>query len=438
MRTAFTAGRLGAALAAALLAACAGAGAASASPWHLVASFGRDGVAGLPVRERRQEPPNQGAPSPPERLRSLLAAGPGSTVYVGGFAESRPGAFLLARITASGRLDRGFGSGGVLQLPDVWWFAQDPPRLLALAGGSLLVVGLDRSDRLVAIRLSARGTLDRSFGHDGIARYALAHAQRFTILTAAVAEPDGDILAVYQKELPQPVNQPRVPEGQGNGVVRYVRLLPSGALDPSFGSGGFVAAPAKELALLEGESGTLGACAETLAPDGSLLVAWEQFALEELDPAGVPVAGFAAQAPPSAQGPGYQTRNSFHFCDGLFALAGGKVEGVEGRRFVRLTAAGAPDPAFGGGTVTLGAPVSAAAVAADGETFSAGSSGGRLLLAGILADGAPDGALGGSRGTRFAAAVPPALDEEQPSWEVLPGSGALTVRVGEELVRLAP
>jgi hypothetical protein len=204
------------ALVACALAAGIGAAVTQAASWHLLSSFGKNGVAGLPVRERRQEPPNQGAPSPPERYRSLLVPGPQGSVFVGGYAEGKPGAFLVARMSASGRLVKSFGDGGVMTVPAVHWFNQDPPRMLALAGGNLLIVGLDQADRLVAVRLTSLGKPDRGFGHDGVAQYTFAHARHLMIVTAATVEPNGDILAVYQRELPQPLNQPRVPEGQGN------------------------------------------------------------------------------------------------------------------------------------------------------------------------------------------------------------------------------
>ncbi len=430
--------RVGFCVAAAVCAVAAGMGStlAHAASWHVLTSYGRGGVAGLPVRERRQEPPNQGAPSPPERYRSLLVPGPRGSVFVGGYARSRPGAFLVAQISASGMLVKSFGDGGVMTVPVVHWFDQAPPRMLALPGGSLLIVGLDPADQLVVVRLSSHGKPDRGFGHDGVARYTLAHARRFTIVTAATIEPDGDILAVYQKELPQPANQPRVPEGQGNGAIAYVRLLASGALDRSFGTGGFLPSTGPKVELLEGESGTVGACAETLAANGTLLVAYEDFALEELSPAGAMVTTFA-------------TKNGLHFCHGLFALSGGSVEGVSGSEsgssgvvIQRLTSTGTPEAAFGtAGSTRVDVSAEASAVAPDGETFVAGASGRALVLSGVLPNGSPDRELGGSSGHRFAVPLPRAAgsvpgDEEKATWELLAGAGSLTIRVGEEIVRL--
>jgi uncharacterized delta-60 repeat protein len=420
---------------------------AQAASWHLVASFGKGGVAGLPVRERLQEPPNQGAPSPPERYRSLLVPGPQGSVLVGGYANSKPGAFIVSRISPTGKLVKSFGHGGVSIVPAIYWVKQAPPRMLALAGGSVLIVGINHADnRFVTVRLNARGQPDRSFGHDGIAQYKLANAHRFTIVTAAVVQSDGDIVAVYQKELPQPVNQPRVPEGQGNGAIEYVRLQPNGTLDRSFGTGGFLAATGEKAQLIEGESGTVGACAETLAASGSLLVAYEGLPLEQLSPTGAVVTRFGVHPStqtPTSPAPVLVSNNSYHFCNGLFALPNGSVEGISGKEISRLTPTGTPEATFGTAGITrIDVPTEAAAIAANGETFAAGQSHHAVTITGILANGQPDPTLGSAAGQQLPIQVPrPAGtvpgNEETPTWEVLTTSHSLTIRVGEELVRLS-
>jgi hypothetical protein len=444
--------RLGSALVAAVLAASADGAVARAASWRVASSFGVGGVAALPVRERLEEPPNQGASAPPERYRSLLVPGPHGSIFVGGYAKGRPGAFLVSRISPAGRLVTSFGDGGVSLVPAIHWVRQAPPRMYALAGGGVLIVGINRADALAAVRLNESGQPARGFGHDGVAQYKVPHAHRFSIVTAAAVEPNGDILAVYQKELPQPENAPRVPEGQGNGAIEFVRLLPSGALDRSFGKGGLLAATGERPGFIEGESGTVGACAETLSASGSLLVAYENLALEELDSAGAVVTSFGDELSPETRvpsAPPFETKNDYHFCNALFALPGGSVEGVSslesrasGVEVTRLTSSGLPDDGFGtGGSTRIDVPAEAAAVAPNGETYTAGRSGRSLVLAGILANGHPDPALGGARGRRYQVAMPRAAgsvpgDEEKPTWEVLPVANGLVIRVGEEVVRV--
>jgi hypothetical protein len=441
------------ALAATALGSAAAAGPAQATAWHLVSSFGRNGVAGLSVRERSAAPPNQGASPPPERFRSLVVPGPQGSVFVGGYANSRPGAFLVSRMSPSGRLVTRFGHGGVAVVPAVRWVLQAPPRMLALPGGGVLIVGIDRADMLVAVRLNALGVPDRGFGHDGVAQYKVAGRHGYSIVTAAVVEPGGDVLAAYQKELPQPpVSSPRVPEGQGNGAIVYIRLLPGGALDHSFGQGGFLHASGEKVGFIEGESGTVGACGETLSTSGSLLVAYENLALEELSPAGAVVTSFGDDPGTDELNttvPAFESKNPFHFCHGLFALPEGGVEGIAsletgvGSEVERLTPAGVPERAFGkNGATRIDVPVEAAAIASNGETYAAGESGRSLVLTGILPNGQADPALGGVKGRRIGVKVPRPTgevpgDEEAPTWEVLPVSGGLVIRVGEELIRLA-
>jgi hypothetical protein len=423
------------------------AGAASASAWHLDSAFGRHGVAGLPLREEPSEA-QYGAGPGDEGLLSALA--PGESLFVGGYAQHRPGAFLVAHMSARGTLAKGFGGGGVSVVPAIYSTPQTPPRLFALAGGGVLVVGLDRSGQLTAVRLNARGRADRDFARDGVARYKLSGAHGRTVITAATVEADGDVLAVYQAEAPQPRDEPAIPMGLGQGAIHLVRLLPSGALDRSFGKGGYLTAAGAtpELGGYPGnEQGW--ACALSIAPEGSLLLAYEQSfgpskpgegvpAVQQLDPTGADAPSFGEKGAvylPFAPGDSL-------LCDGLFALPRGGVEGGfggEGRdqrgvELFRFSPTGALETAFGeSGQVKLGERVAALALDAEGETFSVGVAGSDLVLGGTLPGGTPDPSLGGSAGMRFAAGLSHA---ERDTVEALPGAGGLSVRVGDEIVRI--
>lgn len=417
--------------------------AAQATSWHLDSSFGKRGVAGLPVRE---EGINFLYPAGPGDKGSLLAPGPLGSLFVGGYANRKKGSFLVARMSAQGKLVTGFGRGGVTTVPAIYSTPQDPPRMFALAGGRLLIAGLNRADHFVVARLTARGQADRTFGHDGVAQYKLPDAHGPMIIAAAAVEPDGNILAVYQKEAPQPVNQPRIAPGLGELPIELVRLLPSGALDRSFGKGGFLKASGQPPTTREGL-----AAGVTIAPDGSILIAYEEAiiphsnltevpAVQELSPVGADVSGFGDEGfafLPFV--PTFEGESSVIF-GGLFALPGGAVEvsfGGGGQLF-RFTPTGTPDPAFGtSGRTTVGPAVSALAVAPDGETFSVDNAS-RLTVVGMLASGAPDPALGGRRGTRFAANLPGRRpNEEQQALELLPDNDSLSILVGEDIVRIS-
>jgi uncharacterized delta-60 repeat protein len=444
MRVSGLSGRLAVALAVGWLATGVPGPAAQAASWRLDSSFGKQGVAGLPVRE---EGINFLYPPGPGDKGSLLSAGPQGSLFVGGYANRKKGSFLVARMSAQGKLVTGFGSGGVSTVPAIYSTPQTPPRMFALAGGKLLVAGLNRADQFVVARLTARGQADRTFGHDGAAQYKLPNAHGHAIIAAAAVEPDGDILAVYyQKEAPQPVNHPRIAPGLGEGPIELVRLLPSGALDRSFGQGGFLKATGQPPTTREGL-----AVGVTIAPDGSILIAYEEAiiphgnltevpAVQELSPAGMDASGFGYEGVAFLPFvPSFEGESSVIF-GGLLALPGGAVEvsfGGGGQLF-RFTPTGTPDPTFGtSGHTTVGPAVSALAIAPDGETFSVDNAS-RVTVGGMLASGAPDPALGGRKGMQFAANLPGRRPhEEQQALELLPSNDSLSILVGEDIVRIS-
>jgi hypothetical protein len=415
--------------------------AAWAGAWHLDSSFGRQGVAGLPVRE---EGIDSLYPPGPADQGSLLAPGPQGSVFVGGYADRRRGAFLLVRMSAGGSLVKGFGSGGVTVVPAIYSTPQHPPRMLALAGGGLLIVGLDRVGRLTLVRLSASGRADRSFAHDGVARLTLPDTHGHAIVAAATVESDGDILAAcYRREVQQPVNEPRISPGLGEGPLELVRVMPSGALDTSYGKGGVLEA--------SGQHGPGVAAGVTITPEGSILIAYEQAppsttgarevpGVEELSPAGVDASGFGSEGVASLPFVPHLEGVSSLIFGALLALPDGSVEvsfGGEGELF-RFTPSGILDPTFGtAGHARAGSAAAALAVAPDGETFAVDTRG-KLTLAGTLASGAPDPALGGGRGERFAADVSGRRpSEERQVVQLLAGEGGVSILVGEELVRIS-
>ncbi len=416
---------------------------AGAAPWHLDASFGKRGIARLPLKEEGID--SQYPPGPGEQ-GSLLASGPQQSVFLGGYAERKKGSFLVARVSARGQLVRGFGDGGVTVVPAIYSTQQTPPRMLALPSGELLVVGLNRVDQLTVARLTARGQTDRSFGHDGAAQYKLAGARGHAIIAAVASEPNGDIVAAYYpEEVAQPVNEPRIAPGLGQGPIGLVRLLPSGALDRSFGRGGFLKASGQPPATGHGF-----AVGVTIAAQGSVLVAYESVvipssnftevpAVQELAPTGLDDFSFGdggtAFLPfvPTLEG------ESSSIFGALFALPDGSVEvsfGGGGQLF-RFTPAGSPDPTFAtSGHTRPGSGAGAFALAPDSEIFSVDDRA-KLTVTGTLPSGAADPGLGASKGERLAVNVPRLRpSEEQQALELLAADHTLSILVGEEIVRL--
>ncbi len=383
--------------------------AAQAASWHLESSFGRQGVAALPARY----------------TWSLLVPGHDGSLFASGNVTCKAPlskspdrcagvskAPFVARISAAGSLVRGFGRDGVAKVPAL----SAVTSMFALATGGLLVAGVDEAGDLVLTRLTRSGTVDRSLDHGGLARYSLPGGGHGKL--AFDLEPDGDILAIYQ----QAVGSRRI------GRTWFVRLLPSGALDASFGKGGFREAAGRP-GLTIGLAGSLGG--STLAADGSIMLAEEglephsgaklEWGVEKFSADGVGTASFG-NGGLAVVHPGAVELLPEAALQGLFALPGGGVEAAFdgtalvansqaflGQEFAnemalsRFTASGAPAPTFGdAGDVTVGPQYQAVALAAGGETLTIGAVAGVLAIGGVLGDGAPDPALGGGSGMRIA------------------------------------
>jgi uncharacterized delta-60 repeat protein len=403
------------------LAAAAITSAAQAADWRLDSSFGAGGVERVAGG----------------RYWSLLAPGPQGSVYVGAGARGRSRSFLITRVSAAGKVIRSFGSDGVASVPAV--ASQASPQMFVLSDGGLLVAGSDSAGHFVLTRLSAAGNLDHAFGHDGVAQYTLPDILDTSPTAKVALEPDGDILAAYQD-----FGSGEVGPGETPGPVELLRLKPSGALDHSFGRGGFLV-----LGSSLPVSGDISGM--TVAPDGSILLAYDEAlthpatgdaGIVELSSQGVPISAFGdggfAPIPASSD---IETPD----LAGLFALPGGVVEAdflstVSAKRsglFRFAGPAGAPDPAFGvAGAVVVASGGSGVAVSSSGETFIVGSFDHAMLVDGVLSSGAPDPALGGSTGARFTAPLPPGANEKEIE-AVLPAEDGLWVLVAGCLVRIS-
>jgi uncharacterized delta-60 repeat protein len=159
----------------------------------------------------------------PYEANAIAAAG--NSVYVLSYREP-----VLSRLRPDGRLDRGFGREGSVE-PDL---GRTQARFLAtLRGGGVLLGGsfLGGNSRGVIARLSASGARDRGFGRDGIATLAFGYHGRCGADAIAV-QPDGRILVAGYVD-----GRFR---GRTVERLAVMRLLADGEVDRGFGRGGLV------------------------------------------------------------------------------------------------------------------------------------------------------------------------------------------------------
>jgi uncharacterized delta-60 repeat protein len=203
------------------------------------------------------------ATADPGGASRVVAEPDGGAVLVGAGGTSQSG-FYAARLTASGALDPSFGDRGVVHVT-----VDSPPavalQVLRQADGKLIVVVSGRQTtafsfgQLLVVRLDADGSLDQTFGSQGIATVPLAPTCG-ACATAALA-PDGDIVLTGEGGLLSAAlgGDPSAPTDWD-----VASLTPSGALDQSFGDGGLETVPGTDAAgydvavLPTGEVMTLG------------------------------------------------------------------------------------------------------------------------------------------------------------------------------------
>jgi uncharacterized delta-60 repeat protein len=206
--------------------------------------------------------------------------------------------FGLARFTAAGALDGGFGAGGVSFVPRSDNFAL-PRGMVRQPDGKIIVVGSwgagvgsNPKAGLVA-RFNADGTLDPQFGPvgGGITLFGDSSGTFAFTAEAVVVQDDGRIIVGGNVKGPSNVR-----DGAGPGAFVIIRFLSTGQYDVAFGDD-----PSGTLAFTPFGSG-VSAELHTMAlqPDGKLLVAGyattgeggqRQFALARYDVSGASVAG---------------------------------------------------------------------------------------------------------------------------------------------------
>jgi uncharacterized delta-60 repeat protein len=141
-----------------------------------------------------------------------------------GTSEFWPGRGILARYTATGAPDVGFGTGGSV-VNDAIGGTSDEAYGVAVIGGNPVLVGTSAGSGLIA-RFTGAGALDPSFNSTGT---ALTQQYFLTTPRVVAAQSSGKLV---------------IGTSSSEGDIQITRLDSAGALDTSFGGGsGFINRP---------------------------------------------------------------------------------------------------------------------------------------------------------------------------------------------------
>jgi uncharacterized delta-60 repeat protein len=299
--------------------------------------------------------------------------------------------FTLARYTPSGALVTGFGSGGIRQLIELGTFSFGTG-VTVLPDGNIAATGVDNgSPRFVVVRLvGSSGSLDPTFDGDGIARPPAACGGN-SVGRGIVAEPDGAFVASGECREGSRIVFALAKFKAGASSS-------DAAVDTTFGSGGLstiaftpnfnepqrgVARTADGRYLVSGQlqiggstsPGTFEGAIARFDHSGALDPTWGSGGkVQASSPGGMGFTGVAERADGTVVAAG----NNFSTPDQQWVVAGFKQDGT-------------PDSAFGPGGVAVGNPQPAA-----GLSFIASmvSQDGKPLVAGALGDAAAVGRFG--------------------------------------------
>jgi uncharacterized delta-60 repeat protein len=297
----------------------------------------------------------------------------GKFIIVGGTFTQ----FIAARFNADGSPDPSFGSAGrvttdvtgAARIQYARAVAVQPDGRIVVAGDATLA---NNTSAIALVRYLADGSLDASFGGDGIVHEAAVAGRAF----AVAIQPDGRIVVAG--------DVPVSGSATDLGDMRVARFLADGSLDSGFGSSGSVA--------FDVTSGTDLARNLVLLPDGAMVVAGEAIGSDPALQTGVAKLTAEGQLDSSFGMGGRQSilaANLGHGLalqpDGKLLLAGGTTSFPSSFALMRLEADGSADASFGnGGAITHRTSNSttgegdigyAVALRPDGRIYVAGKSG---------------------------------------------------------------
>jgi uncharacterized delta-60 repeat protein len=286
---------------------------------------------------------------------SLATALPdASTLLIGSGAGN---SLYAAKLDRRGALDRSFGTGGVASLPAPSGAASGLLQVLRQPDGKLLLVSAQQVTTprfapalLRVTRLNADATLDRSYGVDGTATTSVAEG--CGACTSAALQSDGALV------LTGTTGEVAPPPAASSLHWALTRLTPAGTVDPGFGADGIVTIPTA--ISTSGFNVAIGAGDTIVTEAQSQLGATTQLLLTRLTASGAPDPTFAGGTPvvvPFSSGFLMLLEDDGSIV--LNGLTGGSFAPgtpTPARQLLgRYTAAGTPDATFGqGGVVDLG------------------------------------------------------------------------------------
>jgi uncharacterized delta-60 repeat protein len=180
--------------------------------------------------------------SQPDFLTKLLVQTDGKVIAAGGWKDA-PTQFAVVRYNANGTLDTTFGSNGVQLVP---LFANGPSRDDTIASaalqadGKMVLVGATYPNpggliQVGVVRLNANGSLDTSFDTDGYVQIDASQLE----LGANQSSSASSVAVQADGKLVIAANISNRSDNNSHAAV--IRLTPTGGLDATFGSNGIVA-----------------------------------------------------------------------------------------------------------------------------------------------------------------------------------------------------
>ncbi|HLA64006.1 MAG TPA: T9SS type A sorting domain-containing protein, partial [Rhodothermales bacterium] len=291
-----------------------------------------------------------------------VAVQPDGRVVVAGWGTAGSSRRIaVARFLTNGTLDPSFGSGGRLFFLPVGQTSFTVLALALQADGRIVLAGCNANDQLGLVRLLPDGTLDPAFGAGGLAAVGEGCARALAI------QPDGRIVAAGAVTY-------RIPGDPSDAYYkgRLVRVLSSGAPDPSFGTTGGVTADLSATAAFNAVALQADGRIVVGGSTGSMILGPYFFALARYEADGTRDLTFGGSGT-------VQPFSSGSAATGLAALPDGRLlaaGAASGFAFVRTLSDGTLDPTFDGDgrvTTAAGAGASALTLLPDGRFVAAGT-----------------------------------------------------------------